>query len=463
MSAPSQELEGEESNTNLSTNNDEHEPITHHASSHRQSIVPTDDSMYETISADFKQTDLEQIVDGCVGRGMTQEAGERLAYKLQAHSLFERSNAQSELLAKMRDQLDIEHQEVATARRKAEKWMIKYAEMSSRLDNITSTTSQTATGHLGSLPPGTRSPTTIPLPPITSTTGHRGETPGSSTSNSTPRVKISNPKPLTDGKKPRVDDWAYDVRHKLRRCTEEYVTEQDRIDYVVGMVEAPARDHIRTQLEPDAPRPFGTAEEVIRTLERAYGKSRAVRQQEASDEYQRLYQKDRSFSEFWSDFVRLTTYLEMTPSQQLRDLQTRITLDLKKALFATHFTDPHEMADACTLLEPRIRSAKREEERVNRAKTKKEGAYRAPNKTTFIEHKAKLIEPTAKFNEPRAVREMTNCYGCGKEGHLRRDCPTNPPKVNLVEEASHDSANRRLSQSSVSSCESEYEQGKESL
>ena len=90
----------------------------------------------------------------------------------------------------------------------------------------------------------------------------------------------------------------HDIKTKLRRCASEFPTEQDRIDYVASQVAMPARDHIRMQLDADSLHPFTTAEEVLATLDRALGKSKLIKQQEAKEEYRKLYQKDRPFTEF---------------------------------------------------------------------------------------------------------------------------------------------------------------------
>ena len=75
----------------------------------------------------------------------------------------------------------------------------------------------------------------------------------------------------------------------------------------------------------------------------------------ALDDFRRLYQNNKKFTDFWADFLRLATILKISDIDQQDELRRRISDDLKP-MVATIFeaTSVHDLAKKCTVIDNRL-------------------------------------------------------------------------------------------------------------
>ena len=169
--------------------------------------------------------------------------------------------------------------------------------------------------------------------------------------------KMPHLEPLINGVSPFIDDWLTSMRTKLLVNADWYPTELERMAYVFDRCGTEAKPYVRIRRNPQHTMAYTTAEEMFDTLEKTFSKPKEDQEQEAQDEYYRLFQGARPFVQFWADFLRLATELELDERQMLKDLRRKISNSLKQYLITYDFGTVHKMADKCTIWEGRLKGA----------------------------------------------------------------------------------------------------------
>jgi len=123
--------------------------------------------------------------------------------------------------------------------------------------------------------------------------------------------------------------------------------------YVYSVVGGAALLHLDPRIDPDLPNAYQTVDEMFETLFLAFGDQ--DKRGTALDDFRRLYQNDKKFTDFWADFLRLATILKMSDIDQQDELRRRISNDLKP-IVATIFeaTSVHDLAKKCTMIDNRL-------------------------------------------------------------------------------------------------------------
>lgn len=100
------------------------------------------------------------------------------------------------------------------------------------------------------------------------------------------------------------------------------------------MVGGIAAKHLAPRLRSGAVNPFTGAEEMLNTLEQAYGNPH--RRQDAADDLRRLYQNNNPFYAFWAEFQRLAAETEMPEATYFVELGYRVSHEFQQALSAVN-------------------------------------------------------------------------------------------------------------------------------
>jgi Retrotransposon gag protein len=179
-----------------------------------------------------------------------------------------------------------------------------------------------------------------------------GETPRKST-------KLPDP-PIFEGKGVAV--WLSRMKNKLETNADHYPTEKSRIAYAESRIGGDAAEHIAPRMANTANR-FQAVEEIFAYLNQVFGDP--DRKQTITRLYSKLYQGRRPFSEFWIEFQRLSTELNLSQETMVLDLQQKLSHELQDALVYMPETDDlAELARNCKRMDQRLKDRNSRKERA---------------------------------------------------------------------------------------------------
>jgi hypothetical protein len=284
---------------------------------------------------------------------------------------------------------------------------------------------------------------------LNSTTAAAANAPANAAEKAKKSAKLPDPKTFigrdTGEKNPHetveLEDWLAKIRRKLSANKDHYSTTELQMGYVQNMVGGVAGKHLAPRLRTDAVNPFITAEEMLQTLERAYGNPN--KKQDASEEFRRLYQNNNPFPVFWADFQRLAAETEMPEATQLDELGFRVNADLQQALASVFdIASVYELAQRCITIDAKLQRVKKARGRTKpTAGTPGSGSASAPEKGVKPEPGSSPSDPRPPGKKPQydnAEKQQLSregkCFICKNPGHLARECP-NRSRINEVDVA----------------------------
>ena len=178
-----------------------------------------------------------------------------------------------------------------------------------------------------------------------------------------------------------------------------------------------AVEHMYARRKPKSHNPYITADEVLDDLKEIYedpDKENSYRRQ-----YNALKQGPRKFSEFFSEFRRLSSLLEYGENQLIHDLKDKITRRLLKAVVSQWIqpTTVNEYKNYLIRLD--------NEQRAIRERKNKETA--APTSPALVKLSASSNCTISADRQHQVDTENGNCYTCHRPGHTANKCPSNWP------------------------------------
>jgi hypothetical protein len=172
-------------------------------------------------------------------------------------------------------------------------------------------------------------------------------------------TKLPDP-PIFEGKGVAV--WLSRMKNKLETNADHYLTEKSKIAYAESRIGGNAAEHIAPRMI-DTPNRFQTVEEIFAYLHQVFGDP--DRKQTITRLYSKLYQGRRSFSEFWIEFQRLSTELNLSQETMVQDLQQKLSYELQDALvYMPETNDLTELARNCQRMDQRLKDRNTRKERA---------------------------------------------------------------------------------------------------
>lgn len=245
-----------------------------------------------------------------------------------------------------------------------------------------------------------------------------------------------------NGTTPRYDVWKGGVGMKVEALLRDGKDEEVIIAWIIGRTEGIVQRSLLLRNDPSSTRRFQSYNEVLEQLELQYGNKH--REQEALTEYANLYQGGMRFDEFWVKFSNLAAEMDIPEKQQIRDLRHKISLDLQERIaHEIKHEDLYEFSNLIRSIDSNMQSVRAARSALERRKIGKVGSYAGAG---GIVGKSSGGEPSERrgtspmsvagpgrastpVREPSQDRQKESflkngqCFGCGKQGHIRVNCP----------------------------------------
>ena len=243
--------------------------------------------------------------------------------------------------------------------------------------------------------------------------------------------KLPDVDTLTDGRNPSWEEWIHKIHDKLDVNHDHFENERAKIAYVCGRTAGKAASHLYARRRRDSRNPYTTVDEVLADLTRNFDDP--DRRKNAVRDYHKLMQGTRTFHDFYSEFTRLASYLDVTEQTLLDDLERKIAPRLNAMWAGINHTDMtlDQTRDYLIKLDNSQRSAaERKQEALLEAQKKgvsPRDALRSSKQVAFARRPLIRSRDTSPRYIPNTQRiedaNEARCFYCHEKGHVMADCP----------------------------------------
>lgn len=264
--------------------------------------------------------------------------------------------------------------------------------------------------------------------------------------NTTKSEKLPDP-PMFGGNRKELRPFVSKLRMKLDMNADRFPTERSKLVYGLSRLD---NDAARTMDPFYRNGGFQTLEDFITLLERTYDD--ASREHTATTKLENLRQRNKEFTSFFSEFLGLVGELDWNESAKVAALRRAISDEIRAQLVGKDL--PKTVAGFATLcqrIDEDLRFNRTAQSLKPRSSTTTPTTRSTTPSTTVAAPRLTTSNPRTDPTRPRPVHDpmdidTTNlrpyaparsderknrftkgeCFGCGKPGHIQRDCPTHP-------------------------------------
>ena len=248
--------------------------------------------------------------------------------------------------------------------------------------------------------------------------------------------KIPDSSLFTDEKNSTWENWYGKIQDKLEINVDLFPNERAKLGYVHSRLSDDAAEITQARRERDCANLYRIAEDLLKELAQLFDDSN--KEVNFRREYYNLVQGSKKFNEFYTQFQRLSFYLDYHEKQLIVDLKDKIHSRLR-SVWVGQLVQPDSLKEIRSYLihlnndQRVIREIKDKLKRVNDV-----------SKTTF--HRATVVTQPVDHPKPdhlksrdailTSVKEadilVESCFVCHKSGHSSKKCFDRPTRISAV-------------------------------
>jgi len=248
--------------------------------------------------------------------------------------------------------------------------------------------------------------------------------------------KISDSSLFTDEKNSIWENWYGKIQNKLEINVDLFSNERVKLSYIHSRLFDDAAEITQARRERDCVNLYKIVDDLLKELAQLFDDSN--KKVNFRREYYNLIQEFKKFSEFYTQFQRLSFYLDYHEKQLIADLKDKIHLHLR-------FVWVDQLVQSDFLKEIRfylihlnndqrvIREIKNKIKRVD--DLSKTIFHRATIVTQSVDH-SKSDQLKSRDAILTSVKEadilVESCFICHKSGHSSKECLDRPTRINAV-------------------------------
>ncbi len=243
---------------------------------------------------------------------------------------------------------------------------------------------------------------------------------------------------FTDEKNSTWKNWYGKIQNKLEINVDLFSNERVKLSYVHFRLFNDAADVAQSRRERDCVNLYKIINDLLKELAELFNDS--DKKVNFRREYYNLIQESKKFSEFYTQFQRLSFYLKYHEKQLIIDLKDKINPRLR-------FVWINQLVQSDFLKEIRfyLIHLNNDQRVIRKIKNKVNLIKRVDNLSKIIFHKA-VVTQSVDYSKPDHLKSrdaiLTSvkkadvlveiCFICHKSGHSSRKCLDRPTKINAV-------------------------------
>ncbi len=249
--------------------------------------------------------------------------------------------------------------------------------------------------------------------------------------------KIPDPPLFTDEKNPTWENWYGKIQDKLEINADLFPNERAKLGYIHSRLSGDAAEATQARRERDCANLYKIADDLLEELAQLFDDP--DKKVNFRREYYNLVQGFKKFSEFYTQFQRLSSYLGYHEKQLIADLKDKIHPRLR-SVWVDQLVQPGSLKEIRSYLirlnndQRAIREIKDKIKRVDDL-----------SKTTF--HRATVVTQSVDHSKPDQLKPRgavltsakeadilaESCFICHKSGHSSKECLDRPTRINAVD------------------------------
>ncbi len=248
--------------------------------------------------------------------------------------------------------------------------------------------------------------------------------------------KIPDSSLFTDEKNPTWKNWYEKIQDKLEINADLFSNERAKLSYIHSRLFDDAAETTQARCERDCVNLYKIVDDLLKELAQLFDDPN--KKANFRREYYNLIQEFKKFSEFYTQFQRLSFYLDYHEKQLIADLKDKIHSRLR-FVWLDQLVQPDSLKEIRSYLihlnndQRVIREIKNKIKRVN--DLSKTIFHRATVVTQPVDH-PKSDQLKSRDAILTSVKEadilVESCFICHKSDHSSKECLDRPTRINAV-------------------------------